>query len=125
MDTKKTKTPTEPIRLDDIWNGFKSDYLPFVQWIANPDAEESYCDVIFLENSPTEYKNKWNREQYKIRINDPINEAILSAGKKLFAKILQFCKSENKLPIDLGVIRIVRFGSGFETDYKVLYPKKP
>ena len=35
MDKKNTKTPTEPIRLDDVWNGFKTDYLPFIQWLKN------------------------------------------------------------------------------------------
>lgn len=123
MDKKTVKTPTEPIRLDDVWNGFKTEYLPFVQWMRNPDTEDDWIDCQFLENAPTPYTNKWNREQFKIRINDPINEAILSAGKKLFTKILQFCKSENKLPMDLGVVRIIRYGSGFETDYKIGYPK--
>lgn len=113
------KTPTEPISFDDVWNGFKQDYLPFVEWVSQPDDNSSFCIITFDENAPIAYKNKWSREQYKIKVHQDEFPKMLSGGKKLFIAIKEFMKKENKLLVDIGKVQIDRIGSGFETDYKV------
>lgn len=118
------KTPTEKITFDDVWNGFKSDYLPFVEWVQSPDDDFQFIIVEFMDDNPTPYMNKWSREQFKIKVSQNDEMKMLSAGKKLFIKIKAFCISENKKPTQLGKIIIDRYGTGFETDYKVSYPKK-
>ncbi len=117
-DKKTPKTPTEKVTFDDAWNGFKSDYLPFVEWIK---TEEGFQMIIikFTENNPTPYVNKWSREQFKMTCEQDESAKVLSAGKKLFIKLKAYCVIENALPVDLGLIQIDRFGSGFETDYRV------
>lgn len=117
------RTPTESIKFADIWDNFKSEYLPFVEWLSHPDDGYSFIVVEFRENAPTPYVNKWSREQFKMKVSQNNEEKMLSAGKKLFMKLKSFCVSENKLPSDLGLIQIDRIGSGFDTDYKVQYFK--
>lgn len=119
---KKTKAPTEPIRFDDFWNEFKVEFLPFVEWVHNAEDDCDFIDVTFKENAPVAYKNKWAREQYKIQVIQGNDDKILSAGKKLFTKLKSFMIQENKLLMDLALVRIIRFGSGFETDYTVGHP---
>jgi hypothetical protein len=121
---KKAKTPTEPLRFDDIWNGFKSDYLPFVEWIQAENDDFQFCIVKFEENAPISYINKWSREQFKMKVSSNDEMKMLSAGKKLFQRIKAFCISENLLPTDLKEVQIDRFGNGFDTDYKIQYSKK-
>lgn len=123
MPSKNPKTPTESIKLDDIWEGFKSDYLPFVEWLTDPEGI-IFCLVRFEENNPTKYTNKWSREQFKISVLQDEQQKVLSAGKKLFMKLKNFCIAENQLPTDLGIVQIDRIGSGFETDYKIQKFKK-
>lgn len=119
MPTKNAKTPTEPLTFNDVWNGFKVDYLPFVEWMSNPDDDFSFIIVEFAENDPLKYKNKWGREQFKIRVNQNEEEKMLSAGVKLFVKLKNFCIKENLMPKDLGKVQIDRYGSGFDTDYSI------
>jgi len=125
MDKKTPKVPTEPLLFDDIWNGFKTDYLPFVEWQQHPDENFSWIVVEFEENSPKAYTNKWSREQFKIKVIQDTVSKMLSAGKMLFVRLKDFCEKEHKLPMDLGFVQINRIGSGFETTYQVLYYKKP
>jgi hypothetical protein len=123
-DKKTLKVPTEKITFDDVWNGFKSDYLPFVDWVQSQDDDFQFLILEFVENAPTPYTNKWSRAQFKMKVSQNDEIKMLSAGKKLFIKIKAFCISENKLPCDLGKVQIDRFGSGFDTDYKVQYSQK-
>lgn len=124
MDSKKPKTPTEPIRMDDVWNNFKVDYLPFAEWISNPDADEYFMIIHFEEDVPTPYVNKWNREQFKMKVRQNEMTKILSGGKRLFQFIREFCIKENKLPSVFDEIQITRFGNGFDTNYKISIPLK-
>jgi hypothetical protein len=122
MDQKKTKSPTEILKMDDIWNNFKSDYLPFVEWRVDADSEETFVIVEFIEDAPIPYTNKWSREQFKMRVNQDNEERILSAGKKLFMALKKYCMNAVLLPSQLGLVAIIRIGSGFETDYKIQQP---
>lgn len=121
MKEKTPRTPTESIKFADIWNGFNAKYLPFVEWFSNPDTEETFIVVKFVDDNPEPYVNKWSREQFKIKVLQNGENRILSAGKKLFQRLKAFCIEENKLPSDLGEVQIDRYGSGFDTDYKIQY----
>ncbi len=115
----KEKTTTEIMNFSDAWNGFKVDYLPFVKWEKTEDGQ--FCLIKFLEDNPAKYQNKWDREQYKIKVLCDNTESFLSGGTRLFRKILSFCKKENKQPTQLEEVQIDRFGSGFDTDYSISY----
>lgn len=119
-DKKISKTTTEPIRLADIWDSFKSDYKAFVEWLADvDDPSQSFCIVEFISDSPEQYKNKWGRDQYKMMVYQGQEERILSGGKRLFISIKKLCISENLNPTELGNVLVVRKGSGFDTEYSV------
>jgi hypothetical protein len=121
-EQKKTKVPTEELKMDDIWNNFKSDYLPFVEWRTDADTEETFVIVEFLDDAPVPYTNKWSREQFKMRVNQDNEERMLSAGKKLFIALKKYCMSAVLLPSQLGNVAVVRIGSGFDTEYKIQQP---
>lgn len=115
-----TKTPTQEFTFNDFWNRFKNDYLPFVEWVQDAsDENTSFINVVFLEDVPTEYVNKWGRTQYKIKVKQKADEAFLSAGKKLFQRLRDVCLQFKEQPTQLGMLRIERYGSGFETDYSI------
>ena len=117
---KNKKAPTEPITLSDAFNAFDIEYKEFVDWYRDlGDAGCVYCIVKFLENQPVKYTNKWNREQWKILVESEDTEKILSGGKRLFKALKALCIKYNKYPKDLGVIRVDRYGSGFDTHYKM------
>lgn len=124
MVGKTSKAPTEKITFSDAWNGFKVDYLEFVSWASHPDDDFDFIIIKFEENEPTAYINKWNREQYKIKVSQDGFTRILSAGKRLFIRLKDFCVKENLLPIDLGSVEIHRIGKGFETDFQVYSTQK-
>ncbi len=123
-DKKTPKTPTEPVRFDDAWNGFKMDYLPFVEWSQHPDDNFAFIIIRFASNAPEPYTNKWAREQFKIKVDQNGEIKYLSAGKRLFIKIKSFCQNENRLPMDLDLVQIDRIGNGFETDYHIRFAEK-
>lgn len=122
--TKRAKTPTEPsITLADVWNNFDFEYLKFVSWIQNSTDNCQICDIILIDEAPASYRNKWGREQFKMKVFDynSKEERVLSAGKKLFSKIRKFCLENNCQPYQLHLI-ISRIGNGFNTDYMIASP---
>lgn len=116
---KEPKTPTESFNLEDAWDGFKTDYLPFVEWMKDSTDSFEFTQVKFLEDKPTAYVNKWSREQWKIQVEENGIKKILSAGKRLFMSIREFCYANKKTPTNLGIVQIDRFGSGFEVGYRI------
>lgn len=128
---KKEKAPTEDLNFEEFFGDFEIEYLPFVEWSITIDDNKS-IEFNFESNEPIKYTNKWNREQWKINVYQDNDLRLLSGGKRLFSSILLFCKKNNKKPIDLGQVVIVRYGSGFDTKYviskkikqKKLKPKK-
>lgn len=124
MNEKKPKTPTEGFNLDDAWNGFKSDYLPFVEWMKDSTDSFEFCQISFIDDVPTAYVNKWSREQWKMQVIQNENKKILSAGKRLFMSLREFCYENKKKPSELGIVQLDRFGSGFEVGYRLLFIKK-
>ena len=118
-NTKK-KTPTEITTIDEFFGDFESEYKPFIEWFIDKEEDCKFANVIFVENQPIKYTNKWGNTQWKILVlNDVEEEAYLSGGKRLFQAIMRFCKKEEKLPSDLGITTIKRIGSGFDTRYKL------
>lgn len=124
MPDKKPKTPTEPFTMDDAWDGFKADFLPFVEWMVDSTDSFSFCQIEFIEDSPTAYKNKWSRDQWKIQVRQDGSPKIMSAGKRLFMTLREFCYQNKMKPSELGIVQVDRFGSGFETGYRVMFIKK-
>jgi len=125
MTAKKTiRTPTEDTpetNLRDFfnatWGEFKSEYLPFVEWIRENDYQ--FVLIQFLDNEPPEsYTNKWNRDQYKKEVRQDDEAKILSGGKRLWGAIRDYCV-KNKILLDKGLFMIQRHGSGFDTNYTV------
>lgn len=117
---KKTieKTVTEQKSILNFFSEFKTEYIPFINWYIKPNGEKNAI-LEFVEDRPTKYMNKWEREQWKIKVIDDMQgEAYLSGGKRLFQTILAFCSKHNKLPTELGVLILHRIGSGFDTRYK-------
>lgn len=121
--TQKPKTTTEFPDIREFFGDFKTEYTPFVSWYSDPVRSDlKTCIVSFKENKPIKYKNKWDREQWKILVEDDYDTtALLSGGKRLFQTIMGFCQKEHKLPMDLDAILISRIGSGFDTKYKIEY----
>ena len=126
MPKKEVRGPNEPeFKMSDLWHEFEIDYKPFVEWMVQIDKpNESFAVIQFIEDSPVQYKNKWNREQWKIRVYQDKDEKILSGGKKLFSAIMSLCQKEQKLPRELPECTIWRKGSGFETNYSILINTK-
>ena len=119
-DKKISKTTTEPIKLADIWDNFKADYKPFVEWLVDADnLSHTFIIVEFISDAPELYKNKWGRDQYKMEVYQSTEEKILSGGKRLFLQLKKLCLSENCKPSELGNVLIIRQGSGFDTNYSV------
>lgn len=114
---KKVIAPSEQLTLEDIWSEFTTQYAQFVSWIKEDDIR--YVIIEFIEDTPTKFTNKWGREQYKIRVSDieEQDERLLCGGKRLFSTIRQTCLQENKLPTQLGTVRLERHHSGFDTQY--------
>lgn len=120
MPPKKTKTTTEITTLDEIWGDFETEYRPFVEWYYDKETENKFCKITFAEDVPEKYVNKWNRTQWKIKVqNDYDEECMLSGGKRLFQTILRYCKENGKKPTEVGEIILWRMGSGFDTKYKI------
>jgi len=117
---KKTikKTTTQHPDLQSFFGEFKTEYLPFVQWYYKSDKAK-LAVVDFLEDKPQQYKNKWDRIQWKMRVMQYEEEMILSGGKRLFQTLYRFCEEANKMPTELGLVAIFRIGNGFDTKYKI------
>lgn len=122
------KVPTENWSLGDAWDGFKAKYLKFVDWIRTDEEDNAfYCDIKFLEDSPEEFENKWQRKQHKIRVEQADVEEqhrMLAAGDRLFSTIKEVCDETKRTPKELGLVRLYRKGSGFDTRYEILFPSK-
>jgi len=117
---KKTikKTCTQNLGLESFFGEFKTEYLPFVIWHYKSDNVK-IAVVDFLEDKPQQYKNKWDRIQWKMRVMSEDEEVILSGGKRLFQTLYRFCQEVNQLPTDIGLTTIYRLGNGFDTKYKM------
>lgn len=113
---KPAKAPTEQVTLDDIWDNFEPDYLPFVEWTLFEGNK--IATVEFTEDAPTEYANKWSRTQWKMRVIQDGDDKILSGGKRLWYSLKLLCQKHNKRPSDMGLVVITRKGSGFDTSYE-------
>jgi len=118
-DVKK-KAKTEISTLDEFWGDFQTEYKNFVEWTYDKETGNKFAIVSFIEDKPSKYTNKWNREQWKILVQDDYNEeVILSGGKRLFNAIRKTCVENECLPTELEPIIIWRIGSGFDTKYKI------
>jgi len=113
------KTPTEPITISDVWGEVKPKYIEFVKWLHHPDDDFDFVVVEFLEDQPEAYKNKWQRDQFKILVNQEGIERYLSGGNRLFAVIKAFMLNQNDYLTNMGKLQIDRIGSGFQTDYSI------
>jgi len=116
---KQTRTPNEiEDQMADWFGSFEVDYVQFVEWIRDTDTD-SLCVIVEFADSdaPEEYKNKWDRVQWRKRVIQDGEDRILSGGKRLWSSFVSFCRKMGKLPADLGLVRIDRHGSGFDTKY--------
>jgi len=122
VPAKKTHTraPNEvEEQMVDWFGSFEVEYVSFVEWIRDSETD-TVCVIIEFpdDNPPEEYKNKWDRQQWKKRVLQDEEDRVLSGGKRLWSAFVMFCKKTGKLPSELGLVRVDRIGSGFETRYK-------
>lgn len=126
--TNKNRLPTEKITLSDIFDNFENEYKEFVEWfVVDMDNNIYKTEVIFLEDAPVQYKNKWNRDQWKIEVESDGTLKMLSGGKRLFTALKNLCLANTQQPSQLGSVEIRRKGNGFDTSYvmfKVLKQQK-
>lgn len=112
---------TEDPKFKDFFGDFEIEYLPFVEWLI-VDDDTKLASVTFEDEKPTEYKNKWARTQWKMKVIQDADLRMLSGGKRLFSSLSSFCKKHNKYPVSLGIVNIFRIGNGFDTKYLFKFP---
>lgn len=113
------KTPTQPPTFLDAWNGFKESYTEFVKWQQSTDDEFEFCQIRLIDESPIEYKNKWNRIQWKMLVEQDGEERMLSGGSRLFVALKKCLVSLNVAHDKLPILQVDRIGTGFDITYKV------
>lgn len=120
---KDARAPTQnpPNKLELLGWGQFDEYLEFVDWIEEEDCK--FVTIKLLQDAPQEYKNKWGRTQYKMKVYqyETNDKRTLSAGKRLWGTIKNFLV-ENQIPPCGTKIQITRTGSGFDTQYQVKFP---
>lgn len=99
------------------WDKFDESRYEFVTWVPTNDSRY-VVQIKFIESSPTEFTNKWGRQQWKILVIQNKGERWLSGGKRLFEAIKRLAVEFNLPPNSIpGNVRIYRIGRSVESRY--------